>query len=118
MLLLYDCDTKVQNQEKDKVFRRIIPFIEINYFDRGIENLLSKETINKAKEYKLEFVDYTAETKQIKRGEEIIIPEKFEVNKDEKGNLCTWICENGTIDDFKNFNKVFEILEDFLGKSI
>jgi predicted ATP-binding protein involved in virulence len=118
MLLLYDCDTKVQNQEKDKVFRRIIPFIEINYFDRGIENLFSKETINKAKEYKLAFVDYTANTKQIKRGEEIIIPEKFEVNKDEKGNLCTWICENGTIDDFKNFNSVFEILEDFFGKSI
>ncbi|MDP2893525.1 MAG: AAA family ATPase [Sulfurimonas sp.] len=116
MLLLYDCDTKVENKEKNKIYKRIIPFIETNYFDRGIENLFSKDTITKAIDYKKAFIDYTAETKQTKRGEEKIIPEKYDVNPDEKGNLCNWICENGTSEDFKHFDKVFEILEDFLGK--
>lgn len=117
MLLLYDCDTKVENCEKDKIYKRIIPFIETNYFDRGIENLFLKDTIDKAIEYKKAFVDYTPEMKQRKRGEELIIPEKYEVNKDEKGNLCNWLCENGTIDDFANFKIIFEILEDFLGRT-
>ena len=45
----------------------------------------------------------------------IFITKKYDVNKDEKGNLCNWLCEVGTIEDFKNFDKVFEILEDFLG---
>lgn len=117
MLLLYDCDTKVENKEKNKIYKRIIPYIETNYFDRGIENLFSRDTIAKAIEYKKAFIDYIAETKQTKRGEEKIIPEKYDVNPDEKGNLCIWICENGTVDDFNNFDKVFEILEDFLGKA-
>lgn len=116
MLLLYDCDTKVENCEKNKVYKRIIPFIETNYFDRGIENLFLKDTIDKAIKYKEAFVDYTPEMKQRKRGEDFIIPEKYEVNKDEKGNLCNWLCENGTINDFKNFKTIFEILEDFLGQ--
>jgi hypothetical protein len=115
MLLLYDCDTKVSDGLKNTIHRKIIPYIEENHFDRGIENLFSKDTIEKAIEHKKAFIDYTAETKQIKRGEEVIIPEKYDVNPDEKGSLCKWICENGTIEDFKHFNKVFEIFEDFLG---
>lgn len=113
MLLLYDCDTKVPNQEKAKIFRRIIPFIEINYFDRGIENLFSKETIEKAIEFKPAFVDITEESSKTVRGIKEVIPKKYDVNKDEKGNLCNWLCEVGTIEDFKNFEKVFEILESF-----
>lgn len=117
MLLLYDCDTKVENCEKNKVYKRIIPFIETNYFDRGIENLFLKDTIDKAIKYKEAFVDYTPKMQQRKRGETLTIPEKYEVNKDEKGNLCYWLCENGTIDDFANFKIIFEILEDFLGQT-
>jgi ribosome maturation protein Sdo1 len=107
MLLLYDCDTKVENKTKEKVYKRIIPYIQENHFDRGIENLFPKTTINKAIEYKKAFIDYTAETKQTKRGIENIIPEKYDVNPDEKGNLCTWLCENGTEEDFVHFDKVF-----------
>jgi len=113
MLLLYDCDTKVQNQEKPKIFRKIIPFFETNYFDRGIENLFSKETIEKAIKFKPAFVDITEESSKTVRGIKEIIPAKYDVNKDEKGNLCNWLCEVGTVEDFKNFDKVFEILEEF-----
>lgn len=114
MLLLYDCDTKVENRTKDKIYQRIIPYMEENYFDRGIENLFPKKTIEKAMNYKKAFIDYTAETKQTRRGVESTIPEKYDINPDEKGNLCDWLCENGTEEDFIHFNKIFEIFEEFL----
>ena len=114
MLLLYDCDTKVDNKDKEKVHQRIIPYMKENHFDRGVENLFPKGTIDKAIEYKKAFIDYTAETRQTKRGVETIIPEKYDVNPDEKGNLCNWLCENGTKDDFIHFDKVFDIFEEFL----
>jgi len=116
MLLLYDCDTKVKNGQKDKIYRSILPYMEENHLDRGIENLFPKSTIEKAIEYKKAFIDYTAETKQTKRGIETIIPEKYDVNPDEKGNLCNWLCENGTKEDFIHFDKVFDIFEEFLSE--
>lgn len=114
MLLLYDCDTKVDNGTKDNIFKRIIPFIQENLFDRGIENLFPKSTIDKAKEHKVEFIDYVSETTQTIRGVQSIVNEQYKVNLDEKGNLCNWLCENGTKDDFIHFDTVFEIIEKFL----
>lgn len=114
MLLLYDCDTKIDESSREKISKKIIPYIEENLFDRGIENLFSKSTIERAIKYKAAFVDYTSETKHTKRGVEQIIPEKYEVNLDEKGNLCDWLCDNGTEEDFVNFKKIFEIIEHFL----
>ena len=118
MLLLYDCDTKVENRTKDKIYQRIIPYMEENHFDRGIENLFPKETIDKAIEHKRAFIDYTDETKQTKRGVESIIPERYDINPDEKGNLCDWLCQNGTKEDFIHFDKVFEIFEEFLPEEV
>lgn len=115
LLLLYDCDTKILEAQREKIYKKIIPFQNENYFDRGIENLFSKETIEKAIEFKPAFVDITDESSKTVRGIKEVIPKKYYVNKDEKGNLCNWLCEVGTIEDFKNFDKVFEILEDFLG---
>lgn len=115
LLLLYDCDTKISEAQREKIYKKIIPFQSENYFDRGIENLFSKETIEKAIEFKPAFVDITEESSKTVRGIKEVIPKKYDVNKDEKGNLCNWLCEVGTIEDFKNFDKVFEILEDFLG---
>ena len=36
------------------------------------------------------------------------------VNKDEKKNLCRWICENGTEDDFSDFGLLFDLISEFL----
>jgi len=116
MLLLYDCDTEIKDGRRNKVYRKIIPPINENLFDRGIENLFIKETIDKAIEHKKAFIDYTAETKQTKRGIESIIPERYDINPDEKGNLCDWLCQNGTKEDFIHFDKVFEIFEEFLSE--
>lgn len=114
MLLLYDCDTKVTDGKRDKILRKIIPYRSENYFDRGIENLFSVDTINKAIDFKSAFVDITEEYKQTIRGNIVITPKKYTVNSDEKGNLCNWLCENGTIKDFKNFEIIFEIFNEFL----
>jgi len=116
MLLLYDCDTKISNGTKDKIYKRIIPPIEDNLFDRGIENLFPKLTIDKAKEEKKEFIDYISESTQLIRGVESIVEEQYKVNLDEKGNLCDWLCQNGTKEDFIHFDKVFEIFEEFLSE--
>lgn len=33
-----------------------------------------------------------------------------------KMQVCDWLCENGTKEDFKNFESVIEILDNFLSK--
>lgn len=118
ILLLYDCDTKVENQDSNNIFRRIIPPQKDALFDRGIENLFSKETINKIRNIKCEYIDFTPSHKTEIRGKEENIPDKYSVNKDEKGNLCNWICENGTKEDFENFKVILEIIDEFLGKEV
>jgi hypothetical protein len=108
-LLLYDCDVKKPNEETLFVFKRVIPAIESNIIEKGIENLFPTEVIQKAIQEKGAFVDIT-ELKQLKRGEK---SEKttYSVNSDEKKNLCDWICRNGTPEDFKNFSVVFDLIK-------
>jgi hypothetical protein len=116
VLLIYDCDTQVKNEEKNNLVKRIIAFQESHYFERGIENLFPKTIIDNAITHKLALVDITEATTKTERGEKINIPEKREINRNEKGNLCTWICENGTIEDFEKFELVISVLDEFIGK--
>ena len=110
MLLLYDCDTNKKDSNKSQVYKRVIPTIEQNPINKGIENLFPKSTIDKAIHEKLSFVDITPEITKLVRGKEVTVPEKWEINPNEKGNLCNWLVENGTKEDFKNFEEVFNII--------
>ena len=114
IILLYDCDTKKENNEKGKVFKRVIPTIENNIIKKGIENLFDDTLLKKAISDKRAYIDITSKTTKTDRGKDIEIPEKWEINKDEKGNLCDWIRQNGTKEDFKNFEKIFEIIEEII----
>jgi len=114
ILLLYDCDTNKTENQKGKVFKRIVSSIDINLIKKGIENLFPDNTIEKAKEYKKAFFDYTPVITKTVRGIDHVEIEKYEVNKDEKNNLCTWICENGIKNDFSNFSGIIEIIENIL----
>ncbi len=116
VLLIYDCDTKVHNGDKKNIIKRIIPFQESHDFERGSENLFSRTIIDKAITHKPAFVDITEATTKTERGEKRDIPEQREINKDEKGNLCNWICANGTKEYFEKFNLVIDILDEFIGK--
>jgi predicted ATPase len=111
IVLLYDCDTNKRNSEIGKVFKRVIPTNTINIIQKGIENLFSKSLIEEAIKNKKAYIDITPEITKTLRGENITTPEKWEVNPDEKGNLCDWICLNGGKEDFEGFEIVFEILE-------
>ena len=73
--------------------------------------LFDKEILTRAIKSEVAYIDITKGTTQTKRGIIVEIPEKWEVNKDEKSNLCGWICQYGTKDDFINFEQIFEIIE-------
>ncbi len=100
--------------DKGKAFRRNIPRQEGHPLEKGIENLFEKATIEKARKHKLAFIVITTEHKKFKPDEEETVPEKWEVNDDEKTNLCNWLCENGTGEDFKHFHMIFDLLEKIL----
>ncbi|EAI3905153.1 hypothetical protein YZ18_01805 [Campylobacter lari] len=116
ILLLYDCDTRTENKDDGNIFKRIIPPQKDALFDRGIENLFSKETISKIRKEKPQYIDFIKSHTAEIRGKEENIPDKYSVNKDEKRNLCNWICENGTEEDFENFKVILEIIDEFLEK--
>lgn len=107
-LLLYDCDTKKKDEETGMVYKRVIPTIENSVISKGIENLFPETVVHKARLEKNEFID-VVRIHTIKRGV-ITNNTTCEVNKDEKKNFCNWICENGTAEDFINFEKVFELI--------
>ena len=112
-LLLYDCDAGKPAENKGNLFRRTIAK-QPHKIESGIENLFPDATIQEAIEYKQAFVDVTCEHSRVERGIEEKIPETWKINKDEKRNLCDWLCEHGTVDDFANFSIIFNILEEVL----
>ena len=110
VVLLHDCDSNVPPGDCGKVFRRKIPLFDEHPVRRGVENLFSMETLAKAREHKPAFVDIIAEHSITERGQERTIPEEWKINKDEKSNLCEWLCTNGTAEDFQHFTKIFDDL--------
>jgi len=114
VLLLYDCDISKQDSSKGKISRKTIPTNSNNIIEKGIENLLSDITINKLQETNPKFIDITAATSKIERGDKKDIPGKKEINKDEKKNICEWLYQNGESSDFEGFKIVVDIIIEFL----
>ena len=114
IILCYDCD-KPNSDSKGMVYRRCLPKQEDHPLERGIENLFSKVTLQNARDYKDAFIDVTSEHSKTERGECLTVPEEWTINRNEKANLCSWLCKNGTIDDFQHFRVVFDLLEEVLG---
>lgn len=52
-------------------------------------------------------------TKRV-RGNYEEIPAFKSVNKDEKGNMCNWLCEYGDEQDFIHFKSAFDIIEEIV----
>ena len=115
VVVIRDCDYKGPAATKGNKRRRTIPQQPDLPVERGIENLFSKETMAKARTYKPAFVDVTGEHKVEIRGHGQTIPEKWFINKEEKSNLCDWLCENGTAEDFKSFHVLFDLLREAMG---
>lgn len=115
IVLLYDCDYSGASESKGSMYKKIIPLQDNHPVKKGIENLFSRVTLEKARNYKLALINIVDEHKKSERGGEIIVPEQWTVDKDEKRNLCDWLCENGTAEDFQHFQEIFDLLEKVLG---
>lgn len=111
ILLLYDCDTNKAASEKGKLLKRVIPSVVDSVITIGIENLIPSELIAQLENSHPQFIDSTESTTTRIRGDVVISPAKKSINKDEKKNLCNWLCSNGTANDFCNFSSVFDIIE-------
>ena len=110
VILLHDCEDKVPYGNEANVFRWTIPLIESHPIKKGIENRFSRETLERAKGHKPEFIDIEGEHPFLQRGVVVSIPEKWEVNSDEKNNLCRWLCDNGELEDFAHFRVILDKL--------
>ena len=118
VLLLFDCDTGRSPGNKGKLVQRSIPLQVQSPIRRGIENLFSKPILEKARQYKPGFFITEEEHGGTdKDGQPISIPEKWTINESEKGNLCDWLCENGTSEDFLKFQLIFDMIEEAVGSS-
>lgn len=112
-ILLYDCDASKTSNQSGNLFRRTIPQ-QKHKISSGIENLFPDNTIQRAIKYKSAFVDISGEHTITDRGVKKTVPEEWKINKDEKRNLCDWICENSEKNDFNKFSIIFDILEHIL----
>ena len=112
VILLYDCERE-QDGNSGNVLKRTIPFQEEHPIKKGIENLFERATVEKARRHNGRFFKITDAYKCSERGEsKQEIPEEWEVHKDEKTNLCNWLCKKGTEKDFKHFGAIFDLLRD------
>ena len=114
-ILLFDCEYEGPSVTQGNKHRLKIPRQNDNPIEKGIENLFSRETLTMALSYKPEFIDIADSHQEKTRGVVKTVPEKWKVNEDEKTNLCNWLCENGTAEDFEHFQAVFDLLESVLG---
>jgi len=113
IVVLYDPEC-TRNDMKGNMFRRSMTKFDDHLIQKGIENLFDRETLEKVRRERPAFIDVTHKHNKEERGERIVVPETWMVNKDEKTNLCNWLCENGTADDFEHFRPTLEMLKDLL----
>ncbi|MDE0405265.1 MAG: AAA family ATPase [Nitrospira sp.] len=114
VIVLHDPEERVESDTRANVYRRRIRKIECHPIQKGVENLFSKKTLEKAIEYKTAFIDITDAYQKRERGEIVPVPEAWTVNENEKTNLCIWLCENGTVEDFEHFRPALEMLREIL----
>ncbi|HEB9336560.1 TPA: AAA family ATPase [Campylobacter coli] len=108
VLILHDPENKVQERwigEKLRIDK--MPFFEENFLNKGIENLFKSDLFEKF----LEKYNQNNTISVIKDNNKII---NRKIN--DKQEMCNWICESGTEEDFENFKVILEIIDEFLGK--
>lgn len=110
VVLLYDPESQVGNEDKGAIRKRKMPYFEEHPISKGVENLFDHATLEKAQHHRAEFIDVDPSRTKIVRGKEVLIPESWSVNDDEKRSLCDWLCDQGTHEDFRHFEAVFETL--------
>ena len=106
---------KVQADTKGNRFKRKNPFMSDHPITKGVENLFSQATLDKAIAFNKAFIDIEPGGTAIYDGQEQTIADKWTVNQSQKTNLCNWLCENGSADDFQHFGVIFDLLAEAFG---
>ena len=114
VVVLHDPEDKIPADARANVHRRTIELKVDHPIQKGVENLFSRETLERASRFRPAFIDRIDSHQRLERGVQVEVPEIWTVNKDEKTNLCNWICEHGTADDFACFLPVLEMLQEIL----
>lgn len=106
ILLLYDCDTRKENEQVGEDERLWIRSIKQNTENtkvkKGIENLFPIRFFKEEFEFREEY--YSKRPKD----------DGGHVENLDKPKFCEWICENGNKDDFAKFGSVVDILKEFV----
>jgi len=118
VILLHDPESRKCPEKSDGTvyYRRKMPKHDEHPLSKGIENLFDLTTIEKVCCSNLKIIDVREAVKTRTRDVEAEGPKTYTVNSDEKRNLCNWLCENGTKEDFCHFRGVFDILNDIVEK--
>ena len=114
IVLLYDPECRKIEKEKGSMFRRLMTKFDNHPIQKGIENLFDHKTLERVCQKCPKFIDVTDKHSKMVQGKKESVPEVWTVNKDEKTNLCNWLCKNGTADDFEHFKPTLEMLKDIL----
>ena len=113
IILLYDCE-ELKCDSRGQIYQRHVPRQNDHPLIKGIENLFSQTTLEKARIHDDAFIDEKGKHKTKVRGLLETVPEEWTINPDEKTNLCNWLCKNGTAEDFQHFQVVFDLLGELL----
>ena len=110
VILLFDCDCEDTNADSNNIFLRKVP-LQNNPLKKGIENLFDKETIDEIKKIDDKYFDDITHTGKT-RGRIMQSKNSFNINKQEKSNLCNWLCNKRNTKYFKNFKIIFDIIRE------
>ena len=99
ILLLYDCDTQKPDEQVNQLWVRSVPRNDENIkVKNGIENLFSANLFQNC-------FYHTVSTRD----------DGGDVTGLDKSKFCNWICEERkNADDFEKFDRIVEILEEFI----
>ncbi len=106
VILLHDPEESVTDEEyQDILYIRKMPQFDNSFLKKGIESLFDTSFIDGVMEQNIDCFEYH-KLGNVKKNHKII--------SNQKQAICDWICDNGEKTDFKNFEKIFKIIEDIL----
>ncbi len=114
IILLHDPESQDREDKEASIYKRKMPYFQNHPIKKGVENLFDRTTLERARKHHPKFIDIASSHARTIRGRQEQVPECWSVNKDEKRNLCDWLRNEGTDQDFRHFEKVFDILEEIV----
>ena len=114
VVILFDCEVPGDSDSKGNRFKCKHPLQSGHPIRKGIENLFGSSTLGRARGYEEGFFDITPEHPAFVGGQPQAIPEAWSVREGQKTALYDWLCEHGTIEDFRHFQETLDLLAELL----